>query len=308
MLKRLLISVGVFIAGYLILIALKRRQLRNAQSAAANVRAATEYPTILYFSANSCHQCHSLQRPQLEEVQKELLAEKRNSGLRLVTYSVEENPDIAKQWGIRTVPTTIVIGANGNVLHINNGLASKAQLLRQLTNLMTFPEPTSPRRAPMKKEKKQTDKRDTAGIVAPPPLIYLGALGVGYYFSRIYPLDLVPTAAKMLGWPLIALGVLCWASAFRMMRRANTPVNPYKPSTALVTAGPYGFSRNPLYVAVTLCYVGIALLLNALWAIVLLPLVFIVMARGVIAREERFLERKFGAAYQEYKARVRRWI
>lgn len=308
MLERLLISVGVIVAGYLVLIALKRRQLRNAQSAAGNIRAATEYPTILYFSASSCHQCHSLQRPQLEEVQKELLAEKPNGGLQLVIYSVEENPDVAKQWGIRTVPTTIIIDANGNVLHINNGLTSKAQLLRQLTNLLKFPEPASSRRVHMKKEKKQTDKSDTAEIVAPPPLIYLGALGVGYYFSRIYPLDLMSTAAKLLGWSLIALGVLCWASAFRMMRRANTPINPYKPSTALVTAGPYGFSRNPLYVAVTLCYVGIALLLNALWAIVLLPLVFIVMARGVIAREERFLERKFGAAYQEYKARVRRWI
>ncbi|MHB1587023.1 MAG: methyltransferase [Acidiferrobacteraceae bacterium] len=308
MLERLLISVGVFIAGYLMFIALKRRQLHNAQSAASNVRAATEYPTILCFSASSCHQCHGLQRPQLEEVQKELLAEQPNGGLRLVIYSVEENPDVAKQWGIRTVPTTIIIDANGKVLHINNGLTSKAQLLRQLTNVLKFPEPASSRGVHMKKEKKQTDKRDTAGIVAPPPVIYLGALGVGYYFSHIYPLNPIPTAVKMLGWPLIALGVLCWTSAFRMMRRANTPVNPYKPSTALVTAGPYGLSRNPLYVAAALVYVGIALLLNALWAIVLLPLVLIVMTCGVIAREERLLERKFGAAYQEYKARVRRWI
>ena len=308
MLERLLISVGVFIAGYLILIALTRRQLRNAQSAAGNVRAATEYPTILYFSASSCHQCHSLQRPWLEEVQKELLAEQPNGGLRLVTYSVDENPDVAKQWGIRTVPTTIIIDANGNLLHINNGLVSKAQLLRQLTNLLKFPEPTPSRRAHMKKEKKQTDKRDTAGIVAPPPLIYLGALGVGYYFSRIYPLDLMLTAAKMLGWPLIALGVLCVVWAFHAMGRANTPVDPYQLTTALVTTGPYGFSRNPLYVALTLFYVGSALLLNAPWAILLLPLVLIVMVRGVITREERYLERKFVAAYREYKAHVRRWI
>ncbi len=132
MLERLLISVVAFIAGYLLLIALRRRQLRNAQFAAGNLQAATEYPTILCFSASSCHQCHSMQRPLLEEVQKELLAEQANGGLRLITYSVEENPDVAKQWGIRTVPTTIIIDANGNVQHINNGLASKAQLLLQL--------------------------------------------------------------------------------------------------------------------------------------------------------------------------------
>lgn len=160
----------------------------------------------------------------------------------------------------------------------------------------------------MKKAANQIDKRDTAGIVAPPPLIYLAALGVGYYFSRVYTLDLLPTAAKMLGWPLIAVGVLCVASAFRAMWRANTPVDPYQATTALVTNGPYGFSRNPLYVALTLFYVGGALLLNTLWAILLLPLVLIVMVRGVIAREERYLECKFGAEYREYKARVRRWI
>lgn len=153
MLERLLISVGVFIAGYLILIALKRRQLRNAQSAAGNLQAATEYPTILYFSAGSCHQCYSLQRPLLEEVQKEWLAEQPNGGLRLITCSVEESPDVAEQWGIRTVPTTIIIDANGNVLHINNGLASKAQLLRQLTNFLKFPEPTSSRRVHVKKKR-----------------------------------------------------------------------------------------------------------------------------------------------------------
>lgn len=133
MLERLLISVVVLMVGYLILIALKRRQLRNAQSAAGNLQVATEFPTILYFSASSCHQCHSLQRPLLEEIQKKLLSKQPNGGFRLITYSVEDNPDFAKQWGIRTVPTTIIIDADGKVLHINNGLASKAQLLLQLS-------------------------------------------------------------------------------------------------------------------------------------------------------------------------------
>lgn len=133
MLERLLISVVVFMVAYLIFTALKRRQLRHAQSAAANLQVATEFPTILYFSARSCQQCHSLQRPLLEEVQKELRAEQPNGGLRLITYSVEENPDVAQQWGIRTVPTTIIIDAEGNVLHMNNGLASKTKLLLQLS-------------------------------------------------------------------------------------------------------------------------------------------------------------------------------
>lgn len=160
----------------------------------------------------------------------------------------------------------------------------------------------------MKQEENQIDKRDTAGIVAPPPLIYLAALGIGYFFSRVYPLVFVPTSAKMWGWPLIALGVLCMVSAFHAMQRANTPVDPYQATTALVTTGVYSFSRNPLYITLTLFYVGGALLLNAPWAMLLLPLVLMVMVRYVIVREERYLERKFGAAYRQYKARVRRWI
>ncbi|MHB1528960.1 MAG: methyltransferase family protein [Acidiferrobacteraceae bacterium] len=154
-----------------------------------------------------------------------------------------------------------------------------------------------------------TEPRDTARVIAPPPLIYLGTLAVGYYLSRVYPVNILSNRARMVpGWTLIATGVLCAASAALAMRRARTPVNPYKTTTTLTTAGPYRFTRNPLYLSLTLFYVGGALLLNAPWALLLLPPVLLVMVRGVIVREERYLERKFGIAYQEYKARVRRWI
>ena len=154
-----------------------------------------------------------------------------------------------------------------------------------------------------------TDTHDTAGIIAPPPLIYLGTLAVAYHLSRFYPLGYVPDLiAQLLGWPLISAGVLCAVAAFRVMQRAHTPVDPYQSTTALVTAGPFCFTRNPLYLSLSLFYLGGALLLNTLWALLLFPLVVLLMSRGVIAREERYLERKFGAVYQDYKARVRRWL
>ena len=92
------------------------------------------------------------------------------------------------------------------------------------------------------------------------------------------------------------------------MRRAGTSERTSVPTTALVTTGPFRFSRNPLYVALTLAYLGIAVAAQSLWALALLIVVLIVMQQGVIGREERYLERPFGADYLRYKERVRRWI
>jgi protein-S-isoprenylcysteine O-methyltransferase Ste14 len=92
------------------------------------------------------------------------------------------------------------------------------------------------------------------------------------------------------------------------MRHAGTPANPYKPVSRMVTDGPFRYTRNPAYLSMTRVYTGIASLTNALWAILLLPVALLVIQRGVIEREERYLERKFGEEYLRYKAQVRRWI
>ena len=107
---------------------------------------------------------------------------------------------------------------------------------------------------------------------------------------------------------LVVCGFAVGLLGFREMRRAETNVDPYKPATTVVTEGPYRFTRNPMYVGFTLMYVGISALANALAPVLLLPAVFAVMRRGVIEREERYLERKFGDEYLQYKERVRRWI
>jgi protein-S-isoprenylcysteine O-methyltransferase Ste14 len=90
--------------------------------------------------------------------------------------------------------------------------------------------------------------------------------------------------------------------------RAGTPTNPYKPSSGIVTEGPFRYTRNPAYLSMTTIYAGIAALARASWAFLLLPVALGVIRRGVIEREERYLERKFGEEYLRYKASVRRWI
>jgi protein-S-isoprenylcysteine O-methyltransferase Ste14 len=94
----------------------------------------------------------------------------------------------------------------------------------------------------------------------------------------------------------------------RTMRRADTTMHINKPVSSVVQDGPFRFSRNPGYLSLTMLYAGIAVLRNALWAIVLLPLVVYVIQREVIEREEGYLERTFGEEYLNYKARVRRWV
>ena len=152
-------------------------------------------------------------------------------------------------------------------------------------------------------------ERDTPAVIAPPPLIYLAGLGIGFILEGFLPSASVPPAVT---WPvggvLAMAGLALARSFFRALHAADTPVSPYSPSTALVTTGPFRLSRNPGYLGMALGYAGIAILSGALWALVpLVPTMFLI-DRGVIRREERHLERKFGDQYLRYRARTRRWL
>jgi protein-S-isoprenylcysteine O-methyltransferase Ste14 len=148
----------------------------------------------------------------------------------------------------------------------------------------------------------------TAGVIAPPPLIYLVPLIAGLVIQRWYPMHLVPADfATPLGIGVLVLG-LVGLPAIRAFRRAKTSPRPWIPTTTLVTSGPYRFTRNPMYVGFTLIYSGITLWMNAAWPAIFLPFVLIVMQVGVITREEAYLTRLFGEDYREYQRRVRRWL
>ncbi|HLJ32734.1 MAG TPA: isoprenylcysteine carboxylmethyltransferase family protein, partial [Ktedonobacteraceae bacterium] len=150
---------------------------------------------------------------------------------------------------------------------------------------------------------------DNPGVIAPPPLIFAGPLAIGLLLQRFFPKKFLPRWIGItLGGMSIISGVMLIRGGFREMLSAKTNVNPTLPSTTIVTEGPYRYTRNPLYLGLTLMYAGITFLANAFWAILLLPVVLVVMVYGVIKREEQYLERKFGEQYLNYKARVRRWL
>jgi protein-S-isoprenylcysteine O-methyltransferase Ste14 len=152
-------------------------------------------------------------------------------------------------------------------------------------------------------------ERDVSGVPVPPPLIYIAGLAAGGVVELIrsttgppWPISVAILVAGVLAFMALAGG------AVRRFRRAGTTENPFRPSTALVFEGPYRFTRNPMYLGMAAVYVGLAFVLGLMWALVFLPFVLLTVDRLVIAREERYLERKFGQEYVEYKGRVRRWI
>jgi protein-S-isoprenylcysteine O-methyltransferase Ste14 len=143
----------------------------------------------------------------------------------------------------------------------------------------------------------------------PPPLVYATGLAAGWWIDRWFPLGFGGGALLHgLGWGLVSLGVLLTVWAARTIWRHHTTIHPYKAVSALVSSGPFAFSRNPIYVGDWLVYAGVTLLLHTYWTLALAPAVWWLMRFHVIAREEAHLMAKFGQAYRDYMNRVRRWI
>jgi protein-S-isoprenylcysteine O-methyltransferase Ste14 len=150
---------------------------------------------------------------------------------------------------------------------------------------------------------------DSPDVFACPPLIFLAAIVIGLVLNRLIPIQPFPaTPSRVTGTSLcIASGLVgVWGAV--TMRRAGTNVRPDRPVTVLVTGGPFRFSRNPLYVSLTVLYLGITMLLNAFWPFATLVPALAFVRWKIVLREERFLETKFGDEYRAYKARVRRWL
>jgi protein-S-isoprenylcysteine O-methyltransferase Ste14 len=153
--------------------------------------------------------------------------------------------------------------------------------------------------------------KDVAGVIAPPPLIFLSFLLVGLALDWLLDLALIAgdqTPRWAGGAALLVFAIVLMALGVGGFSRAGTPVPTREATRALVTTGVHGLSRNPLYISLFLFYTGLAVLANSVAALVLLLPLALVIRYGVVAREERYLERKFGDAYRAYKARVPRWI
>lgn len=161
----------------------------------------------------------------------------------------------------------------------------------------------------MSGETESPGNNETAGVVLPPPVILLIAILVAFGCDYLWPRPFAPDWARYyLGSALVLSAIALAIAGERQFKRAGTSVKPWVPSTAIVTSGVFAHTRNPMYLAMVILLAGIGLLGNSLWFFVTMIGFVGVMQYGVILREEAYLERKFGAAYTDYKARVRRWI
>ena len=154
------------------------------------------------------------------------------------------------------------------------------------------------------------DAKDNANVLVPPPIAWALAFLVGLGLDRLYPLPFIPAGIPRIwiGGAGVAIGVALAVSALVTFRKAGTRVEPYKPTTAVVTHGPFALTRNPIYLGMFLGQIGLAIGFDSLWILAMLAPFFLVIRYGVVAREEAYLERKFGRAYLEYKSRTRRWL
>ena len=162
-------------------------------------------------------------------------------------------------------------------------------------------------------------QRDHPNVAVPPPLIYFAFLGLGWALDRYgvqiglpagedRSLGLGTELRRGLALALILGGLLLDGMAAGLFRRLGTAVEPWKPSTALATDGPYRFSRNPIYVGFAITYAGLAIAMDSRIDLLMLIPCLVVIDWAVIQKEEAYLARTFGAEYEAYRKRVRRWL
>jgi len=150
---------------------------------------------------------------------------------------------------------------------------------------------------------------DNPGVLVFPPLFFVICVAGGLiaHFTCPYRLTLPPWSRWMFG--ALAVGTISFAIwGQRTMKAAGTNVHPGLPALAIVASGPFAFTRNPLYLSLIALFTAIGLTLASPAFLVLVAPLFLILHFGVVLREERYLDAKFGDAYRGYKARVRRWI
>ena len=150
---------------------------------------------------------------------------------------------------------------------------------------------------------------EASGVRVPPPLFYIAGFLLGVAIELAVPIDRPPLAITVLG---IAIGLGGWlaldGTAMFAFIRARTSMVPMRPSSALVTTGPYRFSRNPMYLGMVFLYIAFAFALGLVWPLAVLPFVIAAVDQLVIAIEEAYLVRRFGQPYCDYMATTRRWL
>jgi protein-S-isoprenylcysteine O-methyltransferase Ste14 len=152
--------------------------------------------------------------------------------------------------------------------------------------------------------------QDNPQVIVRPPLAWGLAILAGFALDWLAPLPFLPAGwpARLAGSAVFALALTLFVWAIATITRSGSNVPTSRPATAVVDSGPYRFTRNPIYLGMVLGLTGLAIAFGNLWLLMMLVPFVLVIRYGVVAREEAYLERKFGDGYRRYRARVRRWL
>ena len=162
----------------------------------------------------------------------------------------------------------------------------------------------------MKDAELKVRQTDNPGVILLPPIIYLVPLFVGIALRFSWHFPLLPDNSIIVPFGLILafIGAFLMVASVSIFKKFGEEPDPRESTSNIVTTGPFKYSRNPMYLAFTIIYVGVTAAINTWWPFIFLPFVLVTMYYGVIFREEAYLEQKFGRDYLEYKKNVRRWL
>jgi protein-S-isoprenylcysteine O-methyltransferase Ste14 len=155
------------------------------------------------------------------------------------------------------------------------------------------------------------NNNDSPRVYIPPPLFYVATFFAAVFFQKLLPLNkafFLTTTSKTIGAITILIGLsFNFPALIQFFKTKNTIVT-IKPANSLQTTGIYSISRNPMYISLILIYAGLSFILGNWWNFILLPFLFLIVQEHVVKREEKYLERRFGQQYVDYRSKVRRWI
>jgi protein-S-isoprenylcysteine O-methyltransferase Ste14 len=141
-----------------------------------------------------------------------------------------------------------------------------------------------------------------------PPVYFITAILSMAVLHILFPIKRILPAAYSSGGVLILIGMSLILWAARLFTKAGTAIKPFEASTKMIVSGPYRWSRNPIYLGLAIILLGIGLAFGTLTPFAIIPLFVWLIQKNFIAHEEAMLDKSFGAAYAEYKKRIRRWL
>ncbi|MBS1745141.1 MAG: isoprenylcysteine carboxylmethyltransferase family protein [Bacteroidetes bacterium] len=155
------------------------------------------------------------------------------------------------------------------------------------------------------------NKKDNPGVYIPPPLLYAAIFILAILMQKVLPLSkefFYTTTSDIIGTVFILVSLFFNFPALLQFLKSKNTLITVKPANTLQTSGIYSVSRNPMYISLLLIYTGLSFIIGNWWNLILLPVLIFIVQEYVIKKEEKYLGRRFGQEYAEYKSKVRRWL